>query len=603
MSNSNVVPAVQSVQAGGRSVVIVGADLISSKAIAVIQYLIDFVADGEDLGLNLIVLRDDNLPIQLDRGGKADMMLATMDWATGAVAINLEETLARSYESTLEFDNLSLLPLYWHNLLQSITHECVHLLQMRGVTDIKGWLSKLLEDGKFFDEVEKEANTTAIELMRGFVQTFECEPPAWGEEPYFAKQALGLYTGDPADDEGESALKSTAIIRLDDRIFVYAEVEGEPKPIQDFRGYMALNSDNPEDAVWSQDLIQTVPTDLPVVNTFAANVAETTMPAEEAVVTVAPHPTVLAAIEQEYGSPTPIADEVAASIIAAGATPPAAVIEHLESGPEGVIDDGSMGMAGLMMGSAPGFGGDMQELMDTPIPTIPAANGGVQSVPFTQPTDVPATVAVVPDGPTPSQQSFMPATAPAGGAAASQMQPVQEVYPNHNMTAEEIQQIWYGVASRVYGMMFDGACKFQPGGQPHEMVQGFGYADAVATIPITLTERERMVVVKCECTNAMGQREAKLTSDGELRGWATPKAKLPMYKVWLNCNGVEVCRTLMPQNANTMYSGALTKTAMMARQGHKILYIREGNDAIKKASPDTSLKAKCVDGQWEIINA
>lgn len=554
----------QVVTIGKREVLIANVETVSAKFIAVVCKLIEHSTENMDaLRLNAIVLDDEDLVMAGEFGDDDAVGVMAASYAdAGVIVINLADTFSKAFDLLEKFENVSLYPVYWHNMLQNVAHEITHLAQMAEYVDgPKKWLTRMIIDRKFREQMETDAKTTSLELVEDFCQTYDSEPPAWGEEKYFAANAVILYGG-------EDGAATEDIARLNDRVFVSGTVGDKEVLIQDFRSYMALNSDNPEDEVWSKDLLPVIEGAAPVASSFQAALQENTVD----------------------GNATVVLDDV---------------YDDIPEGPEAV--EGDAGPEVAFMGGA--FGGTA---------------GPLPSIPFNapQPTATPGAPSTGPY-PTAQQQFSQPsagnfsagdggaafaspqATQPMGGVQmATQTTPVAEVYPNHNLDPVIIRDTWYSVATKCFDHLFK-VCQPNSGGQPHENIYPFIKGDAVMSQPVLLTEQEKMVVVKCECMNAMGQRrEAKSTADGEIRGWLTPDKKIPMYKLWINANGQEIIRTIVPQNPNKRDAqNVLSQPASMARQGVKIAYVFEGNDLVKRANPTASLKAKCTNGQWQVINA
>jgi hypothetical protein len=561
-------PKTTNLEINGRTVLVVGTDLVSKKFLALVKVILDHVAGDLDLGLNSIVLDEDDLAVTLGDDGKTKSILADTYFAGGCVVINLMDTFDKSIGLSTDFDNVSIYPIFWHNLLLNVVHEAYHLRQRAEAADPKTWINRLMTDKPFAKEVEVECRENADRLLDEVVQTYDCEPPAYGEERFFANNVTALYSGEDGADE-------KAIKWLNDRVMVLTKDPdtGDPLPIQDFRGFMALNSDTPEDEAWNQPLKPVLDTVAPVENGFQANLNAVTKPAEEAA-----HEEAAVDVEYEEVPEGPWAEE---------------------DSTEGVI------FAGAQFGAFNMAPADPMPSIPTNAPQAtadPAAAQPTLQTGFAVPTQQPAPGPAIADA-VAGSFGFGPQGAAPQMETATQTTPTVEVYPNHGLAPEKIRELFFSVASKCFTHVFT-HCQPQGGGQPHENIVGFLKPDAVATIPVILSEEEKMVVVKCECVNAMGQRrEAKLTSDGEVRGWVTPDAKVPMYKLFINFNGQELIRTLVPQNPNKRNAqGVLSQTASNARQGTAIMYAFEGNDTLKQANPAASLKAKCVNAQWSIIN-
>lgn len=202
------------------------------------------------------------------------------------------------------------------------------------------------------------------------------------------------------------------------------------------------------------------------------------------------------------------------------------------------------------------------------------------------------------------QQQFPIANNPQGGFAATPgngfnreaavYQPAATaiVYPQTGLSPEQTGAIVKGVYDKMYNRFF-GDC-----GRLIESDAGFAYPEAVVTMPLTLTPEECAVVVKCECMNMQGQYQKNVpTSDGTLRGHVSSKAKIPMYKIFINNNGHEDVRIIMPQNVAKSNAGQLSKPAVEARAGACIMYVLEGDDDKVNAGAKKWVIKK-VNGEW-----
>jgi hypothetical protein len=175
-------------------------------------------------------------------------------------------------------------------------------------------------------------------------------------------------------------------------------------------------------------------------------------------------------------------------------------------------------------------------------------------------------------------------------------QPVQIqqnlVYPPTGHTPEQVGAIVKGVYEKMYQTMF-GVC-----GQLLNNDVGFSYPEGVVTVPIQLTPEEMVIIVKCECMDMTGQLQRNVpTSDGLLRGYISSKIKIPMYKIYINNNGYEDIRTIMPQNVSKSNAGQLSKPAADARAGAQIMYVIEGDDRKAEATGKKWI-IKRVNNEW-----
>ncbi len=175
-------------------------------------------------------------------------------------------------------------------------------------------------------------------------------------------------------------------------------------------------------------------------------------------------------------------------------------------------------------------------------------------------------------------------------AIATETGPAVNVFPQTGLDEKDTADICQSVYAKCYNHIF-GKCE-----RVLNSDVGFQNPDAVATIPIVLTEQEKAVIVKCDCLDENGRFCEQLATTTALRGSIMKNTKLPTYKLYINVNGQEKVRVLLPQNPGKIQGGAYTKTALQARGGSCIMYIMEGNDAVAKATGKKFL-CKIVDGK------
>lgn len=580
-------PGTRILKTKARDVLVVGTELVSARFLDVVKYVIDFIADGEDHGVNSIILSDLDVPITLDSDEKSGytQVMADACMHAGAITINLEQTMQRCIEAVLEADTFSLYGVWWHNMIVNVIHEILHCADFIQDAKPQHWLANyLLNKEGFADQMEKEVEKTADAIMKSLAQQVDIEPPVWGEEPYFAGQAMELYSG-------EDGASQTAIRWLNDRVFIYTcdPDTKDPAPICDFRGYMqAMSGDPADDDNWSAKLLvidgDVAAAGEKLANGFQAAVEQTQNAAEEAVMeTAVQDPDAMDVMDVEY--------------------------DELDEGPAGVEDS----VEGVMFGAAQGgFMGAFGMADASPMPSIPTS-----AAPTPPPQQAPATQTPLADevagsfGFGPNGASTAPTTnvGPAPQpAAAPQYQPaaspqVQNL-SNLGLDPDEVRRRFFSVASKIYNHVFT-ACEPRGGSLEAEWVKGFDNPDAVTKQPIMLTAEESQVVVACDGMDDMGRwMRQRPTNDGKVFGMVTSKQGIPMYKLYINFNGHQLCRILLPQNPNIRNDANYLKTtAQAARSGQAIMYIREGDDAVKAANPAASLKAKRVNnGPWELIN-
>jgi hypothetical protein len=174
-----------------------------------------------------------------------------------------------------------------------------------------------------------------------------------------------------------------------------------------------------------------------------------------------------------------------------------------------------------------------------------------------------------------------------GEGWGEQTQPAAIVHPVQDLTVDRINEIVLGIFQRVYDHMFGYLFK------GNTMLED---PSRVCQFPIQLTDEEKLVVIKMDCQDANGRWCPRANTTNGLLGGVFNQAKIPYYKLYINFQGTEMIRLLVPQNPNKVVNGQLTKTALLARQGNRIMYVFDGVD--KAPGQKSDIKRKCVNGEW-----
>ena len=182
-----------------------------------------------------------------------------------------------------------------------------------------------------------------------------------------------------------------------------------------------------------------------------------------------------------------------------------------------------------------------------------------------------------------------------GGSTQPESSPVVEgpavkTHPETGLTPEQTGVIARGVYFKCYTHIFSQCQRVL-----HSDV-GFNDPEAVCVTPIQLTEQEKTVVVKMDCLSENGRWCPGMATANGLRGSIMKNTKLPTYMLYINNNGVEEARMLLPQNPSLRKSdGQYKDTALQARGGTSIMYIMEADDAVIAANPSKKFKMKIID--------
>ncbi len=177
-------------------------------------------------------------------------------------------------------------------------------------------------------------------------------------------------------------------------------------------------------------------------------------------------------------------------------------------------------------------------------------------------------------------------------ASADQTQAAVQVYPRTGLTEAQTGEIVKALYGRIYSHIFHNCVR-----QLNNDL-AFKNPEMVYMSGIPLTEMEKRVVVKMNCLDPQGRWCPNMRTEGGLLfGSMMKNTKLPTYTLFINADGFERVRVIIPQNtAKRDSSGAYTKTALLARSGSCIMYVMEGNDDIAKSTGKKFLM-KIVDGQ------
>ncbi len=239
----------------------------------------------------------------------------------------------------------------------------------------------------------------------------------------------------------------------------------------------------------------------------------------------------------------------------------------------------------------PGIYGEFATATDDDFDENYAGSGGmVEFAKATMAPPQPIAVATPQPAPIPmAQATFSTMT-------ADQHTGVKVTLPKTGLSAQQTSDIARGVYTKCFHAIF--AC-----GQLTNSDKAFSNPELVAQNTIALTEQEKQVVVAMNFFH--NGRWVKAPTTNGLIGYIGKFKALPTYKLFINNDGVEMCRLVLPQNPGKLDgNGQYTKTAIMARGGAKIVYVMEGDDNAKaNGAKQYICKAVVAPGsqltQWE----
>lgn len=447
--------------------------------------------------------------------------LANCAMASRAICVNIMHTFCRSYDKITEetkMAGISINALFWHNVYVSYIHEALHL-----------------DDPNLPEEdISTAAKAMAFEIVRDYaLEPGSCE----FMRGQMAELAIGAKEGDFFDTQKKM---------FDEGLFYWFKPTAEilELKLKSFRSYMHWASAAADD-------------DIRWISPPKMLAAQIHTPAE---VVVQPAQVMTAGASTVSPTFIPPNSEV---IMDDQSVYKGVYNDHIDDGGD-YFDDGEM-MAGdsQFVGSDGDYEDDeytapigaMMAFAQATMPA-PTAQPAAPSTAFPAFTQTPAPVATVTN------------------MVADQHSAVKVTLPKTGLTFDQTSVIARGVYSKCFNIIF-GLC-----GQLSNSEKAFSNPNEVSTNIIPLTDVEKQVVVAMNCF--MNGRWVKIPTTNGLIGFVGKIKELPTYKLFLNMDGAEACRLVLPQNPGKRdNNGQYSKTAIMAQGGAKILYIMEGDDNAK----------------------
>lgn len=573
------------------AVAVIGHELVSKKALVVLGHCLTvpetLSADTGGHNVHLVVFRDDGTPVDKDRRP----LIGNCAPDTGSIAVNLDRIFEIACEEAGENTGESLWACYWRQFILCLLHEIHHLNFLRGVD---------LHDAGLVKEEEELAEEWSISALFELAKNVDIEPGNYREFPHFAADAIRAIEEGAEQEEGDAELAKEQKWMLENNIMHHLAADGEHPEMttHTFKQFCQIMANDLDGEDWKKNTILSGVEEESLESKIRA-IDSTLSPA-----TTDPTPT---------ASPTAIADEVAAGMganIPAGPGPSInfASMEDMEIPEPDGIDEGdpNMAMMGMMMGG--NYGPPLHEAVEDPSFPGPAYQPNPQPTP--QPVSTPTNTTFPVSGqPAPQAPAAAPSNAnfPVGGgspapqpaapqggfAVADQTSPVVDVYPKTGLSPQQTGEIVMGVYNKCYNHIFTHC------GRKLNSDVGFDAPQMVNQMTIELTEQEKAVVVKMDCLDENDRWCPNMPTVNGLRGSIMKNTKLPCYKLYINEDGQEKVRLLLPQNPAKpgSYNG-YSKPALQARGGSCIMYVMNGNDAEANATGKKFL-LKCIDGTWQ----
>lgn len=544
-------------------VVIEGLELVGDKIGGIIQQILMLDKEADNFGVRTIIFRNDGYP--KNALGKSYPL-------AGAIAINLQEVWDMCVEDFQKKSNwLSLSGHLWNQLLLTILHEIHHVDACRDPEMIE-----LIENSK--KDLDDEAEAWAQEVIDDLAKEFDIEPIALAEMEFFGLKLMDLVTKmQSADNQADFGWLDRALTMLEDGV-IYHDPDNDIL-IKTYREYRrGIKDPEGKDNSWGKaiSVIDLVVDGKPIADEEL--VAQDSPEAEKEPDVVVLTPGYDQSIAQDEAEEAIVEKQMAMAAAAPG-----------EEGSELVADDQATTLApediddsNVVEAAVPMFAVDVPNAAPITAPATPAT-----------PTQTPLFASSVPLAPHIQQQNTFMANAAAGPAPQAPARPQQ--YEVNNVDPEKFKKFMKDVYMRLYTQIFT-KCGWQL-----QSDQGFlNPGNIVAPVDITDLEKThgvKNVIMEYMTVNAQGQPITE-KCQGHVRGTVFTKSNpygLPAFVLFLNFNGMQLKRSLVPQNpAKRGTDGQYKATALEARSGHPIAWVM--------ADGQNAWKGKIKDNVYEELN-
>jgi len=520
------------------TVAVYGHEHISKKDLTIFATALsmeEFDLESGGHGLFSIVLRTDGKP---SFKGRQQYGVCCTD--CNAIVLNISHMFNKAFERAIDRnDGTSIWTFYQRCLYLTFLHELHHMVAFKDVDEVPE------KDA----EAEAEAEKWAQDTLYFMAQNYDIEPAHYSKSSFFCKQFYTMING--AENDEWVALQKKMV-----QDHTYYRLAADPGKhdglfLTQFKPYLHFISGDPtNDPKWN--VKTTKNTTGGVIESLHDLIYEPSVGVEA--------PTTIdylaKSIEEVNNAPAVIPATVAKANPVATPAPSMTQYASTQVNPE-------------LYAEVEDFGEEYEATNSSGIP-------GMEDVVYS---------------PAPAPQPA-PAYTPVQYAPAPkqvQQAPVQTATPNNlpnlGFDPKYIGDVVWGVYFRMYNHIF-GQC-----GQLLNSEVPFSNPDAVFTEALQLSPEESQIIFKCDCMDENGKWHSNVPTDnGVLRGYVSSKLKMPSYKIYINFNGVEHIRLLMPQNPNTG-----SKYAIAAQRGGRIMMNINGDDkAVAAGAPKWG--KKIIDG-------
>lgn len=211
-------------------VMVWGFEHVSTKMLNVLKIMLSHDAfESVYHGIKSVVFRTDGYPKNGDK-----TICASFSPDVCGVAINLEKTLERAIDRSLDHPETSLFASWWIEMVLNFGHEIHH--GVRWNTD----RTKLHGNDKMLEEEEERAEKYCDEVIVELAQEYDIEMPSIEEEIWFNNQIIELFSG---KDESDEWAKSQKEMITESIIWRHEPKDSAPVVINTFKDLVCLISD------------------------------------------------------------------------------------------------------------------------------------------------------------------------------------------------------------------------------------------------------------------------------------------------------------------------------------------------------------------------
>ena len=224
-------------------VMVWGFEHVSAKMIDVLKTMLSHDAfESVYHGIKSIVFRIDGFPKDGDKS-----ICASFAPDTGSVAINMDKTLERAIDRSMDHPETSLFASWWIEMILNFGHELHH--GVRWHTD----RSKLHNNNKMLEEEEDRAEKYCNEVIVELAQEYDIEMPSIEEEIWFNNQVIELFSG---KDDSDAWGKSQKEMITESIVWRHEPTDSAPVVISTFKDLVCLISNGDMSAEeWSKPTI------------------------------------------------------------------------------------------------------------------------------------------------------------------------------------------------------------------------------------------------------------------------------------------------------------------------------------------------------------